>query len=68
MNNSVLEVPNAEELKAFRQSHGLTQAQIAALCHMKTRTYERYEQGRSPIPLVYWELLLLKLDKKQENV
>ena len=51
-----------QELKSYRQAKNLTQAQMAALIHVPTRTFERWEQGRSQIPAGYWELLHYKLD------
>ena len=52
---------NAPELKNFRLSHGLTQSQIADLLYVPTRRIENWEQGISPMPAAYWELLQLKV-------
>ena len=64
MKNSVLSAP---ELKLFRLSHGLTQSQIAELLYVTIRSVENWEQGISPIPRAYLELLKIKLANGVEN-
>ena len=54
----------APELKKFRQSHGLTQSQIAGLLYVKTRSIENWEQGISPMPRAFMELLVIKLGER----
>ena len=52
---------NNPELKKIRLSHGLTQSQVADLLYVTTRRIENWEQGISPIPRAYMELLTIKL-------
>ena len=50
-------------LKAFRQEHGLSQSQVATLLHTSKATVSRWEAGISAMPEMAWELLQLKLLK-----
>ena len=52
---------DAWELKKFRKSNGLTQSQVADLLYVTTRRIENWEQGISPMPLAYRELLEFKV-------
>jgi predicted RNase H-like HicB family nuclease/DNA-binding XRE family transcriptional regulator len=45
-----VERPGPEELKAFRQRHGLTQEQAAALFRVPWNTWARWETGRPHVP------------------
>ena len=40
-----------KRLRDLREDHDLTQADIAQLLHVSSRTYARYESGERSIPL-----------------
>lgn len=49
------------EIRAARQAAGLTQAEAAALVHAASyRTWQDWETGRRPMPLMAWELFCIK--------
>ena len=64
MKNSVTDAP---ELKKFRKSHGLTQSDVADLLYVKIRSVENWEQGISPMPRAFMELLQLKVPQLAKN-
>ena len=47
------------DLKDVRDKHGLTQSYCADMCHVSTRTWQKYEREGAPIWLR--ELFALKL-------
>ncbi len=54
--------PTPPEIRARRKSAGLTQAQAAALVHAGSyRTWQDWETGRNPMPMMAWELFQLKV-------
>ena len=48
-------------LKAFRQEHGLSQSQVAALLSVHVHTVKNWENNRANMPQMAWELLKLKV-------
>ena len=40
-------------LKQFRQTHGVTQKQMAEACDIAERQYWRYEAGQNELPIRY---------------
>jgi transcriptional regulator with XRE-family HTH domain len=54
------EISWPDRLKALRNSHGMTQAQVAAKCRVTLSAWQKWEYGRTkPAPMV--ELLLTLL-------
>lgn len=54
--------PKPETLKAMRAAAGLTQAEAAALVHLRDKTrWSEYERGLYPIDPARWELFQIKL-------
>lgn len=54
--------PKPDAIRAARIAAGLTQKQAAALIYAKPRIWQYYEAGTVEMPLVCWELFLLKRD------
>lgn len=55
-----------DQIKQARKAAGLTQAQAAALVHAGSyRTWQDWEAGRNPMPLMAWELFTLKTQRGQ---
>lgn len=60
-----LEPPGPESVREAREAAGLTQTQAADMIHATKRGWQKYEfegegNSRRQIPLVAWELFLLK--------
>ncbi len=53
--------PLPAEIRAARQSAGLTQTQAAALIHGTMRAWQEWEAGNRRMHPGLWELFLLKL-------
>lgn len=49
--------PTAEDLKAYRSSTGLSQANLAEMMGMKLRAYQDLESGVSQISQRHWQAL-----------
>ena len=58
-----IEQPSPEQIKDARGA--LTQTEAAALVHVKLRTWQGWEGGESRMPLGLWELLLIKVGRRQ---
>ena len=56
-------INSAADFKAFRLSHGFTQVQVAELLYVNIRKIENWEQGISPLPRGYMELLEIKVGR-----
>jgi DNA-binding XRE family transcriptional regulator len=57
--------PTPWQIYAARVRAGLTQAEAANLVYLQTRqAWSAYESGRLQIPLVTWELFLIKTGQK----
>lgn len=56
-------IPNTDQIRAARENAGLTQSAAAAMLYVTRNTWQRWEYGATPIPLGYWELLLIKTTK-----
>ena len=52
-----------ESLRQLRESRNLTQQQVADKLHLTAQAIRNYEHGRRTMPLGYYELLVLKLDR-----
>ncbi len=52
--------PNQSEIAAARTAAGLSQVQAAAVCYVTRNAWQRWEYGKTPIPMGYWELFLMK--------
>jgi putative transcriptional regulator len=55
-----LSIPTAEEILEARKKAGLTQTEAGKLVHASLRGWQDWEYGKREMPLVYWELFLLK--------
>lgn len=56
-----MEQPTPEQIRAARKAAGLTQAEAASLVHAASyRTWQDWEAGRRPMPLMAWELFCIK--------
>jgi len=49
------------EIKALRESAGLTQKVLAALLKVSRRVIQKLEYAESPMPEGYWELMRIKV-------
>lgn len=59
--------PTPEEVKAARESAGLSQSQAAALVHRAHyQRWHEWESGRRNMPLDTWELFLIKAGQKEK--
>lgn len=57
----MMEQPTPEQIRAAREAAGLTQAQAADLVHAGSyRTWQDWEKGRRPMPMMAWELFCIK--------
>lgn len=57
------EVPGRVEIKAARESLGLTQTQAAAVVHCKLRAWQQWEAGDRQMHPAFWELFCIKTQK-----
>lgn len=55
--------PTKEQVKATRESAGLTQAEAAALLYLTVKAWGAWEQGVRRMSPGYWELFNLKIKK-----
>jgi putative transcriptional regulator len=55
-----LSIPTAEEILEARKKAGLTQTEAGKLVHASLRGWQDWEYGKREMPLVYWELFLVK--------
>lgn len=53
--------PSPAEIKALRESSGLTQNGLAALLKVTRRGIQKWEYAESPMPGGYWELMRIKV-------
>lgn len=53
--------PTPEQWRELRQRHGLTQTQAGNLVCTKLRTVQHWEEGKTRIPPMAWELLRIRL-------
>lgn len=53
--------PNPAQIKAERESAGLTQTQAGALIYKELRAWQRYEAGDRVMDYALWELFKIKL-------
>jgi transcriptional regulator with XRE-family HTH domain len=54
----------AEQLKAWRKAHGLTQHELAHLLGLDTMTISRWERAATEPPYRLLELALAELDRR----
>ena len=52
--------PTPAEVRALRMAHGQTQAQAAAMVHMKARAWQKYEGNEAAMHPAVWELYRIK--------
>lgn len=52
--------PTPEDVRALRLAHGHTQAQAAAMVHMKARAWQKYEGNEAAMHPAVWELYRIK--------
>lgn len=52
--------PTTIEIAAARIAAGLSQVEAAAVVYVTRNAWQRWEYGKTPIPLGYWELFLVK--------
>lgn len=57
-------MPFYSRMKRFRKDAGLSREQVAKLMGRSARTIERWEQGRSEVPLNDMDMFLLLTGKK----
>lgn len=60
--------PTKEEIRATRQSAGLSQTAAAVLIHSTLRTWQDWEAGKTAMHAGLWELFLLKVKKRRKPV
>jgi DNA-binding XRE family transcriptional regulator len=51
-----MQQPTPEQVKEARAKAGLTQKKAGELVHAALKTWQHWEYGRYPMPLVAWEL------------
>lgn len=56
-----MDKPAPEEIKAARQSAGLTQTQAGALVYTTCRVWQQWEAGDRGMHPAFWELFQLKI-------
>lgn len=54
--------PTSEEIRAFREASGLTQAQAAALVYRTERNWQQWEAGERQMDIALWELVQAKMN------
>lgn len=52
--------PTSEQVRAARQSAGLTQTAAGELIHCSLRTWQQWEAGHREMHPAFWELFLMK--------
>jgi DNA-binding transcriptional regulator YiaG len=52
-------VPDPEEIRAARQTSGLTQAQAAELIYSSAQAWKQWETGRNRMHPAFWRLFKL---------
>ena len=52
--------PTPDEVRSLRLAHGQTQAQAAAMVHMKARAWQKYEGNDAAMHPAVWELYRIK--------
>lgn len=66
---SVKNKPTPDDVRRIRERHGLDRQQLGEVIHTNWRCVKNWEtkgtEGR-PIPMVSWELLLIKLGDDEE--
>jgi len=63
-----MEVPNKDELAAFRRDHKLSQSQAAKLIYTPTSTLQKWELGISGMHPGLWELFQIKAKVRLEQL
>jgi len=63
-----MEVPNKDELAAFRRDHRLSQSQAAKLIYTPTSTWQKWELGINGIHPGLWELFQIKAKVRMEQL
>ncbi|OZB49424.1 MAG: transcriptional regulator [Polynucleobacter sp. 39-45-136] len=59
--------PLSEEIRAARQSAGLTQTKAAALIHATCRAWQKWEAGDAKMNLASWELFNIKIGRSKNH-
>jgi DNA-binding XRE family transcriptional regulator len=59
-----MKIPTGDELRKFREKHGLTQVQAANLIYVSERQWRFYETDVNKIMLACWELIQIKVKQK----
>ena len=57
--------PTPAEVKASRESAGLTQRESAAVVYVTLSAWQRWEQGERPMHCAFWELWRLKTQRRK---
>lgn len=57
--------PDPTEIRALRNSAGLTQTQFGALLHCALRTVQDWEGGQAKMPPGLWELARMKIKHRR---
>lgn len=55
--------PTTQEIRAARESAGLTQTEAAALIHCTMRGWQDWESGARKMHPAFWELFRIKVAK-----
>lgn len=56
--------PPPAEIRALRESAGLSQSAAAALVHVQLRAWQRWEAGDRAMPAGLWELFGIKTNRQ----
>ena len=56
------------EIKSLRQLMGLKPEVCGNLLHVNKRTWQRWENGTTPMPYAYWELFAIKVEMIRTGV
>lgn len=59
---AILNPPEPKHIKDLRSSVKISQQQSANLLHTTIRTWQRWEYGTTPMPLMAWELYAIKCE------
>lgn len=65
LNPSPAANPKPPEIRAARETAGLTQTQAAGLVYVTLNGWQRWEAGERPMHPAFWELFRLKSRSKK---
>ena len=58
-----LSTPTPADIRAARESAGLTQPAAGALIHASMRAWQKWEAGERRMHPAFWELFKIKVDR-----